>query len=72
MVLIYIDRDTLRAWPSQQRIAWHVGCNEKTVKRNLETARNLGLLRIDGVRAEELGQWIGGGKQLRPNERFTL
>jgi hypothetical protein len=36
-----------------------VGCNEKTVKRNLEADRNLDLLMIESVSGKELKQRTG-------------
>jgi hypothetical protein len=72
VLLTYVDSDTVRAWPSQQRIASQVGCNEKTVKRNLQAARALGLLKIESVSAEELRPRVGSKKRLPPHHRFTI
>lgn len=72
VLLTYVDRDTLKAWPSQKRLAGQVGCNEKTVKRNLEAARNLGLLTIESVSGEELKLRTSSKKKLPPHHRFTI
>jgi hypothetical protein len=72
VLLTYVDRDTLQAWPSQKRLSDHVGCHEKTVKRNLQAARQLGLLKIESVDACELQRRVGGKRRLAPHHRFTI
>ena len=72
VLLSYVDRDTRIAWPSQKTLAKQVGCNEKTVKRNLEAARKLGLFMIESVGAEEMKRRVGSKRQLAAHHRFTI
>ena len=72
VLLTYIDRETHNAWPSQKTLARQVGCNEKTVKRNLEAARKLGLFMIESVGAEEMKRRVAGKIKLAAHHRFTI
>jgi hypothetical protein len=72
VLLSYVDSGSFQAFPSQKRLAQHVGCSEKTIKRNLAAARNLGLLTIESVSGEELRRRVGSKKRLPPHHRFTI
>jgi len=71
VVLSHVNRDKLIAWPSQKTIALEVGCSVKTVKRNLDAAKKLGLITIESVGADELRQRTGYTK-VTPGRRYTI
>jgi hypothetical protein len=71
VVLSHVNRDKLIAWPSQKTIAQQVGCSVKAVKRNLDAAKQLGLITIESVGADELRQRTGYTK-VTPGRRYTI
>ena len=45
----YFNLEQCALWPSNARLAWEVGCHERTMKRYISTYRALGLFICDYV-----------------------